>query len=124
MSGYTVLGGNLQTKYTKITTTSATTVLDAGPSGATVVAIYACEISGSTPTLSIDRFDGTTATFVRPTKALTAREEIVKDVLLVLKANELLRATASAGNQVDVIVTYSPRDATAKGGSMGTGGGM
>jgi len=118
MSGYTVLGGNLQTKYTKLTTTSATTVLDGGQSGATAVAIYACEISGNTPTLSIDRFDGTTATFVRPVKALASKEEVTKEVLLVLKAGELLRATASAANQVDVIVTYSPRDATAKGGVM------
>src|SRR5215217_5372153 len=95
MSGYTVLGGNLQTKYTKLTTTSATTVLDGGQSGATAVAIYACEISGNTPTLSIDRFDGTTATFVRPVKALASKEEVTKEVLLVLKAGELLRATAS-----------------------------
>lgn len=119
MSGYTVLGGNLQTKYTKLTTTSATTILDGGQSGATAVAIYACEISGNTPTLSIDRYDGTTATYVRPpSKPLAAREEVTKEVIIILKAGELLRATASAANQVDVIVTYSPRDATAKGGAM------
>jgi hypothetical protein len=82
------------------------------------VAIYACEIAGATPTLSIDRYDGTTATYVRPTKALTALQEIEKNVLLVMKTGELLRATASAGNQVDIIVTYIPGDKTAKGGAF------
>ena len=112
---YTIQGGNVQTQYTKLTTTSATAILEGGQSGKIVVAIYGAEITGSTPTLSIAHFDGTTTTFIRNTKAMTAREEYSRDVILVLKANEVLRATASAANQIDMAVTYIPSDRTAKG---------
>lgn len=112
---YTIQGGNVQTKYTKLTTTGVTTILEAGQSGAIVVAIYAAEINGSTPALTIDHYNGTTTTYLRNLKNMTAREEYGRDVIIVLKANELLRATASAANQIDVMVTYIPSDRTAKG---------
>lgn len=115
---YTIQGGAVQTKYTKLTTTAATTVLDGGQSGAIVVAIYAAEITGNTPLLTIDHYDGTTATYLRNAKAMTAREEYGREVIIVLKAGQLLRATAGTANQIDVMVTYINRDATAKGGAM------
>lgn len=115
---YTIQGGAVFTKYTKLTTTGLTTILEGGQSGVIVVAIYAAEINGSTPALTIDHFTGTTTTYLRNLKNMTAREEYTRDVIIVLKAGELLRATASAANQVDVMVTYINRDATAKGGVM------
>lgn len=115
---YTILGGAVQTKYTKLTTTGVTTILDGGQSGVIVVAIYAAEITGGTPALTLDHYDGATATYLRNTKPMTAREEYGRDIIMVLKTGQLLRATASAANQIDVIVTYINRDATAKGGVM------
>lgn len=116
---YTIQGGAVQTEYTKLTTSTVTTILDPGQAGAIIVEINATEIAGATPTLSIDRYDGTTATYVRPpSKAMTAREEYQRQSILVLGEDEVLRATASAANQIDVIVTYIPGDRTAKGGAM------
>lgn len=111
---YTVQGGNIQTKATKLTTADPTVI--AGPGGV-VLAIYAAEISNNTPTLAIYKTDGTTNTFKRGPKAMTAYEEYERDVIIALKANETLVADASAANQIDVIVTYIPKDMTAKGGA-------
>jgi len=111
---YTVQGGNLQTKYTKLT--SVDPVAIAGPGGV-VVGIYAAEITGGTPTLAIYVTNGTTNTFKRGAKAMTAYEEYEHNVILVLKANETLMADPSLANQIDVAVTYIPKDMSAKGGA-------
>lgn len=116
---YTIQGGNVQTRYTKLIASTPTTILDGGQSGAIVIAVYAAEITGGTPTLSIAHFDGTTTTYIRNAKALVAHEEYARDVILVLKATDVLQATASAANQVDIAVTYIPSDRTAKGGAFG-----
>lgn len=111
---YMVQGGNIQTKATKLTTADPTVI--AGPGGV-VIGIYAAEIAGATPTLAIYKTDGTTNWFKRGAKAMTAYEEYERDVIIALKANETLVADASAANQIDVIVTYIPKDMTAKGGA-------
>lgn len=115
---YTIQGGNVQTRYTKLASTGVTTILDGGQSGAIVVAIYAAEINGSTPTLTIDHYDGTTTTYLRNLKAMTAREEYSRDIIIVLKAGQLLQATASAANQIDICVTYIPGDKASRGNSF------
>ena len=111
---YTVNGGTVLTKAVKLTTTSATDILTA--SGKTlIVAIYAAEIAGATPSLTIEKYDGTTSYYLRNAKAMTARELLELNVLLNLSHGEKLRATASAADQIDIWVAYLVADKTALG---------
>ena len=112
---YTINVGAMLQKRFKLTTTSATEIYDASKSGALLVSIVAVEIAGSTPTLTLDIFDGTTTYYLQNAVAMTARQRLQIDLLVPLKVGEKLRATASAANQIDIHVTYSPRDATAVG---------
>lgn len=112
---YTVQGGSLLPKRVKLTTTSATALYDASKSSALLVSIIAVEIAGATPTLTLDIFDGTTTYYLQNAVAMTAKQRLQIDLLVPLKVGEQLRATASAANQIDVHITYSPRDATALG---------
>jgi hypothetical protein len=112
---YTIQGGNVQTKQVKLTTADPTVIVDGGQSGATVVGIYAAEIAGATPTFTLEKYDGTTRYFIRGALAMTAYQEYTRDVIIVLKAGESLRAEASAANQIDVVASYIPGDRTAKG---------
>lgn len=115
---YTVNGGSLLPKRAKLTTTAATTILDPDKSGALLLSIIAIEIAGATPTLTLDIFDGTTTYYLQNAVAMTARQRLQIDILVPLKVGEKLRATASAANQIDIHITYSPRDATALGGNF------
>lgn len=112
---YTIQGGAVQTRSTKLTTTVATEIATGGTSGAIVVAVYAAEIAGATPTFSYYKTDGVTNYFLRSALAMTARQEYTRDVIIVLKANEQIMAIAGTANQIDVNVTYIPGDRTAKG---------
>jgi hypothetical protein len=112
---YTIQGGNLQPAQVKLTTADPTVIVSGGQSGATVVGIYAAEIAGATPTLTLEKYDGTTRYFIRGAKAMTAYEEYSRDVFIVLKPNESLRAEAGTANQIDVVAAYIPGDRTAKG---------
>jgi hypothetical protein len=114
---YTVQGGALLPKRVKLTTTSATTLLDPDKSGALLLSIVAVEIAGATPTLTLDIYDGTTTYYLQNAVAMTAKQRLQIDILVPLKVGEKLRATASAADQIDIHVTYSPRDATALGGN-------
>lgn len=112
---FTIQGGAVQTRQVKLTTTSPTTIVDGGESGTVVIAVYAAEITGNTPAFTLEKYNGTTSYYLRNAKAMTAREEYARDVIVVLKVGESLRATAGAANQIDVFVTYIPGDRTAKG---------
>lgn len=112
---YTVQGGALLPERYKLTTTSATTLIDPDKSGVLLLSIVAVEIAGATPTLTLDIYDGTTTYYLQNAVAMTAKQRLQIDLLIPLKVGEKLRATASAANQIDVHVTYSPRDATAQG---------
>lgn len=114
---FTIQGGNVLTQSTKLTTADPTEIASGGQSGAVIIGIYAAELAGSTPSLRIYKKRGTTETHLRGAKAMTAYEEYTRDVIIVLKANETLEAEASAANQVDIMVSYIPSDATAKGGA-------
>lgn len=114
---YSINVGAMLQKRFKLTTTNTTTIYDASKGGVLLVSIVAVEIAGSTPTLSLDIYDGATAYFLQNAVALTARQRLHIDLLIPLKVGEQLRATASAANQIDIHVTYSPRDATAVGGA-------
>lgn len=115
---YTVNGGALLPKRFKLDSTNVTTIYDADKSSALLLSIIAVEINGSTPTLTLDIYDGTTAYYLQNAVAMTARQRLQIDILVPLKVGEKLRATASAANQIDIHVTYSPRDATSLGGSF------
>lgn len=113
---YTIQGGTLLPARVKLTSTSATDIVSATNSGLTIVEIIATEIAGGTPSLTLEVYDGTTSYYLQNAKAMTARERIVLSLLLPLKTGEKLRATASSANQIDIMATYSPRDATAGNG--------
>lgn len=115
---YTINVGAMLQKRFKLTTTSATTIYDADKSSALLVSILAVEIAGATPTLTLDIYDGTNTYYLQNAVAMTAKQRLQVDILVPLKVGEKLRATASAANQVDIHVTYSPRDATAVGGNF------
>jgi hypothetical protein len=112
---FTIQGGNVQPAQVKLTTADPTVIVSGGQSGAVVVGIYAAEITGNTPTLTLEKYDGTNRYFIRGAKAMTAYEEYSRDVIIVLKPNESLRAEAGTANQIDVVATYIPGDRTAKG---------
>ena len=111
---YTVNGGTVLTQCVKLTASTVTDILTA--KGSTlVVAIYAAEIAGATPTLTLEKYDGTTRFYLRNTKAMTARELVQLDVLLTLKNGEKIRAQASAADQIDIWVSYLAADKSALG---------
>lgn len=114
---YTVQGGALLPKRVNLTTTSATTLLENAQSSSLLVSIIAVEIAGSTPTLTLDIYDGTNTYYIQNAVAMTAKQRLQIDVLMPLKVGDQLRATASAANQIDIHVTYSPRDAVSLGGA-------
>lgn len=87
----------------KLTTTAATAIAGHA-SYATRVAWFQCtEITGATPNLTIEIYDGTTSFYLRNAKAMTAKEEVLKDQGFTLDPGSFLRVTASAANQVDVV---------------------
>lgn len=89
-----ILGNTVQTLYT------------AGQNGATILALRIAEVAGATPTVTLDVYTGTTAYEIDHLKPFTAKEswEAIKTdgVPVVLLPGELLRATASAANQLHV----------------------
>lgn len=112
---FTIQGGNIQTAQEKLTGTSPVVIVDGRQSGATVIGIYATEIGNVTPSLTLEKFDQDTGIsyYLRYQKPMTAKEEYTREPIIVLKARQQLRATASAANQIDVLATYIPGDRTA-----------
>jgi len=112
---FTIQGGALLPAEKKLTTTTPTVIVDGKQAGATVIGIYATEIAGATPALTLEKYDTESGIsyYLRFAAPMTAKQEYTRDVILVLKANQQLRATASAANQIDVLVTYIPGDRTA-----------
>lgn len=111
---FTVNGGTVLTECVKLTGTALTDILVA--KGKTlIIAIYAGEINGATPTLDIAKTDGTTTFYLRKNKAMTAGETLLLDTLISLKNGEKLQAKASAANQIDIWVSYLAADKTALG---------
>ena len=111
---FNITGGGILTDAVKLTTTSDTDVL-AATGRTTVLSIICTEIAGSTPTLTLALFDGTTTYYLRNALAMTAKQTFIFNEPLVLNANWKLRATAGAANQIDVLVNYLNPDKTAMG---------
>lgn len=65
---------------------------------------FACtEITGGTPNLTVEIFDGTTSFYLRNAKAMVAKETYIFDSGIWLNPGTFLRVTASVGNQIDVV---------------------
>jgi hypothetical protein len=99
--------GILKTAAVALSGTSATTIVDGGNTGCTVEYVRACEVSGNTPTLILDIYRGGVAYKIRGTLAMTANTPYTDRDAIQLEAGDLLRATASAANQVHVTATYT-----------------
>lgn len=91
-----------------LTSTNETTLYTAGSSTVAIVkSILVSEDAGATPTLTITLTDSSDAVFsLYKTKASTANgtAEFLTSPL-VLKASEVLKVTASAGNQLHVVAS-------------------
>jgi hypothetical protein len=113
---FTLTGGSILTKPTKLTATTATVLYGgSGTKRTVIVSVIAVEVAGATPTLTLDLFDGTTAYRLRNALAMTARQTFIFNEPIVLPVNWSLRATASAADQIECFVTFMSPDATALG---------
>lgn len=108
-----LVSGQPQTEWTKITANTATTIFTA-QKRTTIVSIAASENNGGTPTLAIWRTKVATDYYLRSTLAVTARQRVLIDEVLVLDAGDLLKAQSNdASGHFDVTVTYLGPDALA-----------
>jgi len=113
---FTLTGGSILTKATKLTTTSATVLYGgSGIKRTVILSVIATEIAGATPTLTLELFDGTTSYYLRNALAMTAKQTLIFNEPLALQSGWSLRATAGTANQIDCFVTYMSPDATALG---------
>lgn len=74
----------------------------------TVYWVAFTEINGSTPNLSFAIYNGTTTTYLRNAKAMTAKETVTWDQPIPLPKGSYLRVLSSAANQIDVIGSAQP----------------
>lgn len=99
--------GILQTAAVILSGTSATTIVDGGETGCTVEWVTLCEVAAGTPTVILDIYRGGVAYKIRGTLAMVANTPVTYANAIQLEAGDLLRATASAANQVHVTATYT-----------------
>ena len=86
----------------KLTTTNPTAIAG-DPVKSTRIDWFQCaEISGGTPNLTVEIYDGTTSVYLRKTKAMAANEEVLRTQGFTLDPGKFLRVTASIANSVDV----------------------
>jgi len=111
---FNISGGSILTQATKLTTTGVTNLLSADKR-TTILSIIAAEITGNTPTLTLELYDGTTSYYLRFAAAMTANQVLILDSPFVLNTGWKLRATAGTANRIDCFVNYVPPDATALG---------
>lgn len=111
---FTLTGGSILTKPTKLTTTGPTELYVASKR-TVIVSIIAVEIAAATPALTLELFDGTTSYYLRNALAMTAKQALILNEPFALQSGWSLRATAGAANQVHCLVTYMSPDATALG---------
>lgn len=101
-----LVNGQPQTEWTRLTDNTATTIFSA-TKRTTVVSIAATENNGGVPTLAIYRLKGATNYYLRSVLAVTARQRVLIDEVLVLDQGDVLKAQSSdASGHFDVTVTY------------------
>ena len=106
--------GSIQTIATKLTVTTPVTLITASKR-TTIVSVIAAEITGNTPTLTIELYDGSTSYYLRYQAAMTANGIVTIENPFVLNVGWSLRATAGTANRIDIIVNHLTSDATAQG---------
>ena len=90
----------------RLTTNTATTIYTA-TSATWVRSITATERGGGTPTLSIDKYDGTTAYMIRRQLSMTGGTQVVYNEPFLLPPGWLIRMTSgNAGGDIDWSITY------------------
>ena len=101
MSNVTYEGrtGGLRAK--KLTDTNVTDIVAEGRI-CTVKKVYVTEISGNTPTFSLEVYDGTTSYYLMNAKPMTARQTLTWGDI-PLPRGWKLRATAGTANRIDVV---------------------
>ena len=95
-------------KKADLSSTSATTIYTV-PSATTAVikSILVSEDSGSTPNITITLVESSNIFSIFKSKALSANQTLeLLDKPLVIQAGEILKAQASAANQLHLIVSY------------------
>jgi hypothetical protein len=93
-------GGVAGVRPKKLTGTGVTDIV-AETNRCLVKKVYACEVAGSTPALSLMVSDGTTTYYLMCAKPMTARQTIeLEDI--PLETGWKLQAQAGAGNQIDI----------------------
>jgi len=91
-----------------LSTTNLTNVITAA-TGSTIIvkSILVSEDSGSTPNITITLVESSNIFSIFKSKALSANQTLeLLDKPLVIQAGEILKAQASAANQLHLIVSY------------------
>lgn len=103
MSNVTYEGQPGGLRPVKLTTTSVTDIV-AEQGRCTVKKVYVTEISGNTPTFSLEVYDtvNSTSYYLQNTKPMTARQTLEWGDIPLPKGWKL-RATAGTANRIDVI---------------------
>ena len=101
MSNVTYEGNPAGLRPVKLTTTSVTDIV-AESGRCTVKKVYVCEIAGSTPTFTLEVYDGSTSFYLMKSKPMTARQTLEWGDIPLNKGWKL-RATAGTANQIDVV---------------------
>ena len=91
-----------------LSTTNLTNVITAATDSTIIVkSILVSEDSGSTPNITITLVESSNIFNIFKSKALSANQTLeLLDKPLVIQAGEILKAQASAANQLHVIVSY------------------
>lgn len=110
---YFVTGAGLMTEKTVIDTTDPTVVLNKQKS-TLVASVVIAPVSGSTPDVTIEVWDGTTSVYRCHEVAMQADTNFTDAEPLQLANDEMLRVTISAGT-VHVFVNYFTADANNRG---------
>lgn len=94
-------GGVAGIRPKKLTTTGVTDIV-AEADRCLVKKVYVTEISGNTPTLTLEVYDGTTSYYLMNAKPMTALQTLEWEDI-PLEPDWKLRATAGTANRIDVI---------------------
>lgn len=110
-----LLGGALDTIDFKITGNTPEAVFTANKK-TVITSLILTENAGSTPNLTVDRYDGSIAYHMRNAQAVTAKQTVTFNEPMVLRTGWSIRITSSdAAGKFDGMLTYLFPDATAKG---------
>ncbi len=102
MSVFVVAGGIVTSIAVKLDSTDVTEIAGSDDFTTRVAWFQCTEITGATPDLTVELYDGTTSVYLRYQQAMTANGS-VKFEDIALNKGQKLRVTAGAANQIDVV---------------------